>query len=190
MRTDILAPLLAACLFLSSCSHVIEATRTEPLDSGKESRSVGNKIDDEVIETTGLVNIRKADKAMEYAHIVVVSYNGNALLAGQVPSDNMKRLAESTLRQLSGVRTVYSELEVRPATNADVRTVDAWITAKVKTSLAGQSLGLFSKVKVVTENGKVYLMGLASRSDADLAATIASNTSGVQKVVKLFEYTD
>jgi osmotically-inducible protein OsmY len=190
MKPEIVAILLALFVTLTSCSHVIEATHTGPLDTGKETRSVGNKVDDEVIETTGLVNIRKADKAMEYAHIVVVSYNGNALLAGQVPSDNMKRLAESTLREIAGVRTVYTELEVRAATNADVRTVDAWITAKVKSSLAGQSLGLFSEVKVVTENGKVYLLGLVSRKNADLAATIASNTSGVQKVVKLFEYTD
>ena len=181
---------ICLCLALSACSTVIEKTRTTPMDDGHDSRSFGTRIDDEVIETKAQVNIRKAHEAMEDAHTVVVSYNGIVLLAGQVPNDEMKRLAETTVRELAGVRTVYSELEIKPATSAGVRTTDSWITAKVKTKMGSQSLSLFAQVKVVTVSGNVYLMGMVGKDDAELATAIASNVKGAQKVVKLFEYTD
>ena len=87
------------------------------------------------------------------------------------------------------VRSVHDELVVGPNTDLGARTNDSYVTSKVKTRFVEAS-DKFSatQVKVVTERGVVYLMGLVTRAEGDAAAQIASTTSGVVRVVKLFEY--
>ena len=47
-----------------------------------------------------------------------------------------------------------------------------------------------SRVKVVTENGTVFLMGMVYRKEADAIVTRTQQVTGVQRIVKLFEYLD
>ncbi|MDO9393159.1 MAG: BON domain-containing protein, partial [Methylotenera sp.] len=62
------------------------------------------------------------------------------------------------------------------------------ITTKIKTKFVTENKFPANYVKVVTENGVVYLLGIVSSAEADAAAEIARNTEGVTKVVKVFEY--
>jgi osmotically-inducible protein OsmY len=119
--------------------------------------------------------------------VVVVSYNGYVLLAGQVHSEELKAQATEVLRQIRGVRRIYNELDVAAPSSAMTRTSDTWITAKVKSWLIGAGDIEGTRVKVVTENGVVYLMGLATKDEADRIAATAADISGVQRVVRLFE---
>lgn len=185
---------LTICLLIFSlglvqgCSSIISATKSEPIDNDAAERSFGAYIDDEVIETKALVNIDKAHPDLANSHIVVVSYNGIVLLAGQVASEQMRVLAADTVAEIKKVRRVHNEITLSGNTSMVARSNDAWITTKVKSKMLASSKIEAGRIKVVTENGVVYLMGLVTREEADQAAETARSTSGVQKVVRIFEY--
>ena len=136
------------------------------------------------------INLARASADLDESHIVVVSFNGNVLLAGQVASESLKTQAENIAREVRHVRNVHNELRVAGNNSAMARTNDAWLTAKVKSRLllSGDTPGM--RTKVVTENGVVYLMGLLTREEADMAVQKVQKVGGVQKIVKIIEYID
>ncbi|MDG2174986.1 MAG: BON domain-containing protein [Gammaproteobacteria bacterium] len=177
------------CL-LNSCATVISATTgDEGIQEDRGRRSVGALVDDSSIETTIKVNMTAADEQLKNSHINVVSFNGTVLLVGQVPSQDTKNLATRVARTSSSrVKEVYNELEVAGSTTFLSRSNDAWLSAKIKTLMLADSEVSGRRTKVVTENGVVYLMGLLTQSEADTAVELVSNTRGVTKVVRAFEY--
>lgn len=182
--------LLTLIGFISSCASVISATTgNEGIQENRGSRSMGAVVDDNSIETVIKVNLNAADEQLKKAHINVVSYNGTVLLVGQVPSQDIKNLATRVARTSSSrVKEVYNELEVAGATTFLSRSNDAWLTAKIKTLMLADAEVSGMRTKVVTENGVVYLMGLLTQEEANTAVNLVSNTKGVTKVVRAFEY--
>lgn len=135
---------------------------------------------------------RKADRALgnmgKDSHVVLAVSNNNVLLVGQVPNEEQKAHAENLVRNVPYVRKVYNQLVITPVTSTMVRSNDSWITTKVKTELIGTK-GLDStRIKIVTENSVVYLMGITTQEQAEMASNATRRIIGVQKVVKLFEY--
>lgn len=132
-----------------------------------------------------------ADHALsDNNHIEVTTFNQVVLLTGEANTPEQRQQAEDIARGTPDVTKVYNELTIRGATSSLTRTSDSWITTKIKTEmLATQDLQSGS-IKVVTENGAVYLMGIVTREQADMAVDIARKVSGVQKVVKIFKYTN
>jgi len=179
---------LTLIMSLSACTQIITATTDEPIADDPGSRSLGSYVDDEIIETKVIVNINNTDPALKSSRISATSHNGIVLLTGNTPNDRLRQLAGEVAGNVKKVRKVHNEL----ASGADVsmlaRSNDAWISTKVKSRLSLNEQLDASKIKVVTENGIVYLMGLVSKAESDTAATIVSETSGVQKVVRVFEY--
>jgi osmotically-inducible protein OsmY len=110
------------------------------------------------------------------------------LLTGNAPDDGLRQLAGEITAGVKKVRKVHNELSTGTDISMLVRSNDTWISTKVKSRLSLNEQLDASKIKVVTENGIVYLMGLVSKAESDTAATITSETSGVQKVVRVFEY--
>ena len=182
--------LLATTIGLSGCGSFLATMQSDTIEDNPGERTLGQQMDDESIETRAIVNIHASDEAYDDAHLTVVSYNGYVLVAGQVQSDALKAKATMVVREIRDVRRIYNELEVSAPSSAMTRTSDTWITAKVKSWLLGSSEIEGGRVKVVTENGVVYLMGLATNAEADRVAESASDTSGVQRVVRLFELID
>lgn len=180
--------IISALCLLQGCSYLLSIGSADPIAEDAGERTTGALIDDEIVETKALVNIDKASPQLAQAHIVVSSYNGVLLLAGQVASEEMKALAGQTVAKISKVKRVHNELSIAGATSMVARSNDAWITTKVKSKMLASSELQSFRIKVVTENGVVYLLGLVSRAEADRAADIASTTAGVQKVVRIFEY--
>jgi osmotically-inducible protein OsmY len=182
--------LLTLIGFISSCASVISATTgNEGIQENRGSRSMGAVVDDNSIETVIKVNLNAADEQLKKAHINVVSFNGTVLLVGQVPSQDIKNLATRVARTSSSrVKEVYNELEVAGATTFLSRSNDAWLTAKIKTLMLADAEVSGMRTKVVTENGVVYLMGLLTQEEANTAVNLVSNTKGVTKVVRAFEY--
>jgi osmotically-inducible protein OsmY len=121
-------------------------------------------------------------------HLNVTSYNGIVLLTGEAPDaatlEGIVKLARSTDR----VRNVQNELVVAPPSGLGERSNDTLITSKVKARFIEANEFAANHVKVVTERGVVYLMGLVNRQEADAAARLAAQTSGVVRVVRVFEY--
>ncbi|WP_421865734.1 BON domain-containing protein [Motiliproteus sp.] len=189
MKAQSVAVIVLLSLFgLSGCSNLISATKEEPISEEPTSRTTGSFIDDELIEIKSLVNISKASEELKQSHIAVTSFNGIVLLTGQVPNDNARQLTESVVGEVRKVRKIHNELTVAGPTSAIVRSNDTWLTAKIKAKMLAEQNLKSTRIKVVTENGAVYLLGLVSDDQANLAVEITRNTVGVQKVVKMFEY--
>ena len=181
----------ALCLImLTGCTTIIHEIRDEPFQPDPTRTSLGADLDDFQIETAVGVNIKKAHPQLESAHVNVHSFNSVVLLTGEVASENLRALAGETARRFRGVRQVHNELQVQPETSLTIRAGDSWLTTKVKSKLIANKGLDSSKVKVVTENGVVYLMGLVFPREADIATQIARTTKGVRRVVKVFEYPD
>jgi osmotically-inducible protein OsmY len=172
-----------------ACTSVVKSTGS-PLNEDPGKRTVGTVIDDSEIEVRAAANLGAADPLLKSSHISVVSFNGTVLLVGQVPSEQMKQLAGTTVRAMRKVRSVHNELEVGGPTAMMTRSADTWLTAKIKARMLGAKNLDASNVKVVTENGVVYLMGLMTRAEAEVAVETTSATYGVQRIVKVFEYID
>jgi osmotically-inducible protein OsmY len=174
-------------LLLSSCGSMLASLDTGPIEDSPLERTLAQQFEDESIETKSMVNLRADDDGFDQAHLVVVSFNGYVLLAGQVHSGALKSRATEIVRRVDGVRRIYNELEIASPSSGMTRSSDTWITAKVKSWLLGSGDIEGGRVKVVTENGVVYLMGLATREEADRISEKTAGISGVQRVVRLFE---
>lgn len=180
--------IIIASLAIQSCSSILSATTAGPIEETTDERSTGSFFDDEIIETKALVNIDKADPQLAQSHIVVASFNGIVLLAGQVSNEEQRQLAAKTVAKIGKVRRVHNELVIAGSSSMLARSNDSWITTKVKSKMLGNSKLESGRIKVVTENGVVYLMGLVTREEAKRAADLTRKSAGVQKVVRIFEY--
>ncbi len=181
---------LAIALLLGGCTAILTETNDKPIEEDPGRRSFGSIIDDQSIETTATVNIRKTDPGLEHANVVVTSYNGIVLLSGQVPSEELRNAAAQTTALVKNVRQVHNYLTIGNTTGFAVRSADALITTKVKAKLLTAANIKDSRVKVITENGSVFLLGLVTHAEGEIAGKVTQNTDGVQTVVLLFEFVD
>jgi osmotically-inducible protein OsmY len=183
--------LLVASIALSGCASTISATRDQPIRDNQGTRTLGSTMDDSLIETKVAVNIAKAHPDLdEKSNIVVVSFNGVVLLAGQTPRAELKDLAGKAAGSVQKVKTVHNELQVGAPSSLLARSNDALLTASIKTRLLTYTDIPGSRIKVVTENGVVFLMGLVTRQEAQRTGNAVARVNGVQKIVKVFEYID
>ncbi len=122
------------------------------------------------------------------AHINTISYNKMVLLTGEVANAAAKAQAEKIAQSISEVRSVVNELQIGPASSFGNRGNDSFISGKVKAAFISHAKFQPNHVKVITEGGVVYLLGLVTRGEAETATEIARTVGGVQKVVRVFEY--
>jgi len=178
---------------LGGCAAVIVGGAAVGASAVHERRSAGAMIDDEGIEWKIRSVFSENKPLSSQSHLSVVSVNGVVLLVGQTPTEALRQQATTLAQGVKNVRIVHNELSIAAPNSYVTRTSDSYITSKVKTSLfkvKGHDDFDPTRVKVVTENGTVYLMGILYRSEAEDASKQASRVGGVQKVVKLFEYLD
>ena len=182
--------LFLSILALSSCTTIlVETTDEQGIQEDPTKRTAGARVEDEVIETKVIVNIRSMEPALKNANIQAVSHNGVVLLIGQVESEALKQRASEIASEASTrISRIHNELEVAGEASLLSRGNDAWIATQVRTSLLLNRNVPSDQVRVVAENGTVYLMGMISQDDGESAAAVASTINGVQKVVKVFDY--
>lgn len=185
-RLTLLAAALVPALGVSGCIPVLATGAAVGTLAALDRRTIGAQTEDQAIEIKGRMQIR--DRIADNSGIAVTSYNRKVLLTGQVANENDKRAAESIIAGLENVRSIHNELQVAGRPSAGTSAADTSITARVKAAfLDAQDLHA-NVIKVVTEAGTVYLMGLVSHREADRAAQVASRVNGVQRVVTVFEY--
>lgn len=182
-----LALVVLAAPLLNACAPVIVAGAVAGgALVATDRRSAGAQLDDQSIELK--IGTEMATRYGDRLHLNVTSFNGVVLLTGEATQqaviDDVVRFARATDR----VRSVHNEMVVGTLTDLSARTNDSYITSKVKTRFVEANKFSATHVKVVTERSVVYLMGLVSKAEGDAAAQIASTTSGVARVVRLFEY--
>ncbi|MDX2217956.1 MAG: BON domain-containing protein [Burkholderiales bacterium] len=172
-------PLLSGCFTLAATGIVATAVSVD------DRRSTGFQVEDESIEWKAAARIREQFKD---THIIAVSYNLSVLLVGQVPTEDVKKQAEMAIRGIPNVKNVVNELTVAGNTSIAARANDGLITTNVKARMVGNGRVSPNHVKVVTENSVVYLLGIVTEAEGNAATDIARTTSGVSRVVKVFEY--
>ncbi len=151
-----------------------------------DRRTTGAQVEDEGIELkiVNQANTRFGDRI----HLNVTSYNGMVLLTGEVPDQGTWASIGSLAKSTEKVRSVQNELVIAPSTELSARSNDSYITSKVKARFVEANRFAPNAVKVVTERSVVYLMGIVARQEGDAAGEIAATTTGVVRVVKVFEY--
>lgn len=153
-----------------------------------DNRSLKTIVSDKNITHQALVKIYNDSALRDKAHIVVTSFNRVVLIVGQAPTPELRAKAFELTQSIPNIRRIYNEVTVSAPTSEKRRIDDSWITTKVKSELLAKK-GLHStQMKVLTENGVVYLLGLVTTEQGDLAANVARRVNSVKKVVKLFEY--
>lgn len=187
-----------ACVFvlgiagglLSGCAGVVVAGGAAAASIAHDRRTTGTVIDDNAIELKAGDRFAEDKELHELAHISTTAYNGVVLLTGEAPSEALRGRAERLVSKLEKVRRVHNEVIIAAPSSAMSRSSDALITGNVKGVMLTRKDTDPTRVKVVTSNGTVYLMGLVTRSEAERAVDAARHVGGVQRVVKLFEYID
>ncbi|MGB0662310.1 MAG: BON domain-containing protein [Pontibacterium sp.] len=192
MRHKGLIRILLVALLVSSagCASVISAVRENPISSDPSKRTLGSVVDDQLIETKGMVNIREAGGALETANISLTSYNGVVLMTGEAPDAQSRAQAEAIVKTLEKVKKIHNEVRIAGSASAISSLNDTWLTTKTKANLLLAEGIPGNRFKVVTDNSTLYLMGLVTRAEADAAVAKASTLSGIEKIVKVFEYLD
>lgn len=172
---------------LNGCSSAVVGTTAASASYAQDRRTVGTFLDDQTIGVKAKMAIASHKQLWETSHIDVVTYNNILLLVGQTPSAYNKEIAYDLVRKIPGVRKVYNEITIERPVTLKTRMNDSLITTKAKLNILRNSdLGL-NRVRVTTENGVVYLMGLTTDEEEDDAIDIVRNIPGVLKVVKIFE---
>ena len=187
MRLTMVMLLVAAAALLQGCFPLAAVGVGATAVVLTDRRSPGFYIEDESIEWKIRVQVIEGFKD---AHINATSYNLAVLLTGQVPTEDAKKAIEVAARSNPGVKNVTNEITVGGNSSLASRSSDSLVTTSVKARLINNGKVSPSHVKVVTESGAVYLMGIVTREEADAAAEIARTTSGVTRVVKVFDYVD
>lgn len=154
----------------------------------EDRRTSGMFIEDEAIELKS--NRRIKEQLGNDVRINSTSFNRVVLLTGEAPSEALKDQAEKLVMSVQNVRKIVNEITIAEKSSLASRSRDTLITSQVKGRFLTKGKFQINHIKVVTENGVVYLLGMVKRKEAENAAEIASATSGAQKVVKVFEYLD
>lgn len=179
---------LLAVPFINGCAPlIVGGAAATGVVMAEDRRTVGTITEDQAIEFKA--SNRIGDK-VKNAHVNVTSYNRMVLLTGEVPNDAAKAAAETSAQAVENVRGVFNELQIGSNSALSARANDTYLTSLVKARFVDAQRFSPVHVKVVTEAGVVYLLGLVMRKDADAASEIARTTRGVRRVVRVFEYLD
>ena len=176
--------------YLLGCAITAVGGGTIAGASTLDRRTAGTIIEDQTIELKAYESIRTNEELAKKTHINITSYNTAVLITGESPLDEMRQEVISLVTAVEKVTHVYNEINVAAPSSMVSRSSDVYITTKVKAKLFADKILNGLTIKIVTEKGVVYLMGLVSHQEAEIATNIARETGGVQKVVKLFQYID
>ena len=185
LLTSSMTSILSGCTFVAATAAAVTA-----VDIVRDRRTTGSYIDDGLIEAKAKFELLSNPQLKGTTHFNVTSMNGVVLLTGEAPQPEQRTLAVDITQDVPQVRQVVNEVRVAGKSNLGSRSNDAWLTSKVKVKLFDADNLDATRIKVITESGIVYLMGLVSQIEGDSAAQAARTVSGVQRVVKVFEYID
>ena len=180
-------PLACSVLLLQGCElALIGAGGAAAVTAFEDRRTAGTQIEDEGLELR--IGNRIGERFGDKAHVNVTAFNRWVLLTGEAPDEAARAELEKIATAVPNVRGVSNEVQVAGASSLASRASDSFITSKVKARFVDAHKFSPVHVKVVTEAGIVYLLGVVTETEANDAVEVARTTGGVRKVVKIFEY--
>ena len=186
----LLSIVLLSTLSLSAClpaAFVAGATAGGAVISDR--RTIKTILQDKKITCQALIQLNSESRLKDATHISVTTFNRVVLLTGEVQTPQLRQRAYELVKIVPNIRRINNLISVEPILNSSQRSADVWLTTKVKAAMLAEK-GLNSiQVKVCTENCVVFLMGLVTHQQAEIAINVARQVDGVTKVVTLFEFT-
>ena len=186
-----LSPFLLGAVLLLLQGCITTAVVTTAAVAGKvatDPRSAGTQVDDEILEEKVAQNLNNDAQLKTETRINIVVYNGKVLLIGQAPNYTAAETAKNIAAGVEGVKEVVNEVRTGEVIRASQVAIDSWITTTIKSKLLLNGEVKTTEVKVITENGEVFLIGKLSHTQADAATEVVRNVRGVSKVVKVITY--
>lgn len=190
IKTTVSLLTLALVFLLQGCAAAVVAGAATGAAVAHDRRTMGSIVDDEAVELKAVAAILSDNQLKDQAHINVTSMNGIVLLSGEAASAEVRDRVLSQVRPIPSIRRIHNEIRIAPPSSFGSRSLDTWYTTKVKSRLLFTKELDASRVKVVTENTTVYLMGLVTQREGEIAANSTAQVGGIGGVVKLFEHID
>ncbi|MCO6552189.1 MAG: divisome-associated lipoprotein YraP [Gilliamella sp.] len=189
-KVSLIVMLISCALSLQGCvAAVIGVGAGATAKVATDPRTAGTQVDDTTLSSRMSMKIKNNGPFFIGSRIVTSAYGGNILLTGQANNEQVEK-AESLAYQVEGVKKVYNQIRIGEPVGAGTITNDTWITTQVKSQLVLDAKTKARKIKVVTENGEVFLIGIVTSEEGKVAAEIASKVRGVKKVITLYTYTE
>ncbi|MFQ1016683.1 division/outer membrane stress-associated lipid-binding lipoprotein [Gilliamella sp. BG7] len=189
-KVSLIVMLISCALTLQGCvAAVIGVGAGATAKVATDPRTAGTQVDDTTLSSRMGMKIKNNGPFFIGSRIISSAYGGNILLVGQANSNQIEK-AESLAYQVEGVKKVYNRIRIGEPVGAGTITNDTWITTQVKSQLVLDAKTKARKIKVVTENGEVFLIGIVTSEEGKVAAEIASKVRGVKKVITLYTYTE
>ncbi|MCG7935833.1 MAG: BON domain-containing protein [Candidatus Thiodiazotropha taylori] len=181
---------ILAALTLQGCAAAIVGGAAATATIIHDRRTTGVIVEDQSIELKSYDVLKKDPMIKEQTNISVTSYNMVVLLTGQATNENLRRKAEQLVTGVERVRRVVNEIEIGSTSSIGEDSRDVALTSEVKLKLSSIDIPGFDplRVKVVTERGTVFLLGLITKQEGDAVTEVVRHISGVRRVVRVFEY--
>ncbi|EFE96454.1 division/outer membrane stress-associated lipid-binding lipoprotein [Serratia odorifera] len=185
---SIYAVLLGALLLQGCVPAVVVGSAAVATKTATDPRTIGTQVDDGTLEARVENALSKDQQLKKDARVVATAYQGKVLLTGQAPTTDLASRAKQIALGVEGAVEVYSEIRQGTPVSLSTASMDTWITTKVRSQILTSDTVKSSNVKVTTENGEVFLLGLVTEQEGKSAAQIASQVSGVKHVTTAFTY--
>ncbi|MES9811539.1 MAG: BON domain-containing protein [Candidatus Thiodiazotropha sp.] len=185
-----LLTICTAVLILQGCAAAVVGGAAATAAVAHDRRTTGTIVEDQSIELKIYDLMSKDSRFKQQSSIHVTSYNLVVLLTGQAADQALRSKAEQVASSVARVRRVVNEIEIGSTSTLVENSRDAALTTEVKVRLAKVQIPGFDplRVKVVTERGAVFLLGLITKKEADAVTDVVRHISGVRRVVRVFEY--
>ena len=184
----LLIPLVTVFLFQGCAPMAITGATTAVSTVAADRRTAGAMVEDQAIEVKSRLALADLKELNDRVHINFTSFNATVLVSGEAPTQEDRQAVIDLVKNVEKVTKVHDEISIAAPSSLLSRSADTVTSAKIKAKLIAEKDMSTLHIKVVTENGVSYLMGLVSEEEGDIATEVARRTGGVQKVVKLFEY--
>jgi len=179
---------LTVTMLTSACVPLVIGGAAATVAIAEDRRTPGTFVDDQSIENSALLRVKSRFGGQ--VHVNITSYNRHVLVTGEAVTEDVKRGVEAEISTVKGITRIFNEMVVGPQAGVVSVSNDARLTTIVKTRFLDANRFQANHVKVITEAGVVFLFGIVKRSEAEAATQLTSTTSGVLRVVRLFEYLD
>lgn len=185
----IIIPLvLSSTLLLQSCAGLIIGAGMGAASVAHDRRTVGTQVDDTTTASRISVAISTDTAVKEQTSISVQVFNGTALLVGQAPTQALIQQAEKLASSVKHIKKLHNQIRLGSPIPPSVVANDAWVASKVKAKLIADKRIDGLHIEIEVENSEVFLMGLVSQQESNIAVDITRNIEGVKQVIKAFEY--
>lgn len=189
MRLFPIITIICSTLLLQGCiGAAVIGSAAVATKSATDPRSVGRQVDDGTLEARVSAAINKDQEITRNARVITTAYEGKILLTGQAPDLALAERAKQIATKVEGVEAVYNEIRQATPVALGTASKDTWITTKIKSQILTSDSVKSSTVKVITEGGEVFLLGILTQQEGAAAAKIASETDGVKRVTTAFTY--